>query len=220
MEQPPARIFLRPIGSPLTIGLSGLTIASLVVSGLELGWIARSQALQVGLILVSVPFLLQLVACVFSYLARDGAAGATLGVLSTTWLGMGLIHVVSPTSARSGALGLLLLVAGGTVALSAVAVASAKPLPALVFALAGGRFAVSGVYQLGAGAAWQHASGIIGLVVTGAAAYSALAFELEGQKHGPVLPTLRVGRGRDAVLGDVQQRVDGLTSEAGVRQTS
>jgi hypothetical protein len=30
----PTRIFLRPIGSPLTIGMSGLAIASLVQSGL------------------------------------------------------------------------------------------------------------------------------------------------------------------------------------------
>jgi hypothetical protein len=64
-------MFLRPIGAPLTIGMSGLGIASLVESGLQLHWIARDQVTDVGLILVAVPFVLQLVACVFSYMARD-----------------------------------------------------------------------------------------------------------------------------------------------------
>ena len=53
------------------------------------------------------------------------------------------------------------------------------------------------------------------------ACYAALAFELEGQRHSPVLPTFRVGRGRDAVLAeDPARRIDGVSNEAGVRQTS
>jgi hypothetical protein len=41
----PARVFLRPIGSPLTIGLSGLAVASLVASGLALRWISVTPVL-------------------------------------------------------------------------------------------------------------------------------------------------------------------------------
>jgi hypothetical protein len=36
----------------------GLAIASLVESGIDLGWIPRSQTVQAGLILVAVPFVL------------------------------------------------------------------------------------------------------------------------------------------------------------------
>lgn len=219
MNEPPVRVFLRPIGSPLTVGMSGLAIASLVQSGLDLRWIASSQTADVGLILASVPFLLQLVACVFCYLARDGATGATLGILSTSWLATGLIHIHSGTG-RGGALGLLLLMAAGVLLLSSMAVALAKPLPAAVFALAAMKFALAGIYELGAGTPWEHAGGIVGLVVAGAAAYCVLAFELEGQSHRPVLPTLRRGRGREAVTGTPAARVDGVTDEAGVRQTS
>jgi hypothetical protein len=61
----PVRIVLRPIGSPLTIGMSGLAIASLVESGMDLGWVPKSQGVEVGLILSSVPFLLQLLASIF-----------------------------------------------------------------------------------------------------------------------------------------------------------
>ena len=38
-----SRIFLRPLGSPLTVGMSGLAIASLVQSGRDLNWVATDQ---------------------------------------------------------------------------------------------------------------------------------------------------------------------------------
>jgi succinate-acetate transporter protein len=216
---PPPRVFLRPIGSPLTIGMAGLAIASLVQSGLDLHWLAPTQSHDVGLILITVPFILQLLACVFSYLARDGATGAAVGVLSATWLSLGLVHLTSTPGSRSGALGLMLLTAGAMLCLSAIASVSAKPLPALVFTLAGLRFLIAGIYELGAISTWQHAAGIVGLVICGIAGYCVLAFELEDQQHRPVLPTFRRGRGRLALLGDPAQRVDGVSSEAGVRQT-
>jgi hypothetical protein len=214
------RIFLRPVGNPLTISMSGLAIASLVQAGFDLHWIRPSQGHEVGVILISVPFVLQLVACIFAYLSRDGATGAAIGVLATTWLGLGLVHLISHAGSRSGALGLLLIGAGGVLILSAIAMAAPKPLPALVFMLAGIRFVVSGIDQLGAGPAWLHASGIISLVVLGLAAYCVLAFELEGIEQRPVLPTLRRGRARAAVLGDPQAQLGRVTREAGVRQTT
>jgi succinate-acetate transporter protein len=214
------RVFLRPIGSPLTLGLSGLAIASLVESGRALGWIDKSQGHQVALILIAIPFVLQLVACVFAYLARDGAAGATLGVLSGTWLAVGLIQLVSSPTSRSGALGLVLLASGAMVALSSLAIALGKPLPGLVFALAGARFALDGIHQLGGVSTWQHVAGIVGLVVCGLSGYAVLAFEIEGQRHRPVLPTFRIGVGRAAVAGGAAEQVQSVANEAGVRQTT
>jgi succinate-acetate transporter protein len=215
-----AHIFLRPLGSPLTIGMSGLAIASLVQSGVELHWTAASQTAQAGLILIAVPFVLQLIACIFSYLARDGATGATVGVLATSWLAIGLIHMVAKPGAKSGPLGLMLLIVGGVLALSSVAVAISKPLPALVFGGAALRFAVAGVHQLGASHPWGTASGVLGLVVTGLAAYAALAFELEGQRQRAVLPTFRRGGAVTALDDGDQPPLDHLTREPGVRQST
>jgi hypothetical protein len=56
--------------------------------------------------------------------------------------------------------------------------------------------------------------------VLSAAAYSVLAFELEGQRRRPVLPTFRRGPAREAVLGDGAEQVDGVINEAGVRRTT
>jgi uncharacterized protein len=218
-ELPPSRVFLRPIGSPLTIGMSGLAIASLVQSGYDLGWIAKSQAVQVGLVMLAVPFILQLLASVFSYLARDGAAGACTGILSTTWLAMGLLHVSDP-GWTSGALVLLLLAVAGVLGLSAFAVMSGKLLPGAVFLLSAVRFALAGIYELGSNGSWQNAAGVVGLVVCGLAAYAVLAFELEGQQRRTVLPTFRRARGELSLNGDWSDQLDGVIHEPGVRQTS
>jgi hypothetical protein len=217
-EAPPVRVFLRPIGSPLTVGMAGLAIASLTQSGLDLRWISIDQTHQVGLILISVPFVLQLLACVLSYLARDGALGAAIGVLSVSWLAEGLVHLGSSPGSRSGALGLLLLAAGGVLALSAGVVAVVKPLPAMVLGIAGVRFLLAGVYQLGATDPWRDAGGVAGLVAVALAGYVMLAFELEGQQHRPVLPTFRRGSAR--LDRDPDQLVGALAREPGVRETT
>jgi succinate-acetate transporter protein len=214
-----ARVFLRPIGSPLTLGMAGLGIASLVQSGFDLHWVAKSQALEVGLILLAVPFFLQLIASILAYLARDGAGGAAIGVLATSWLAMALVHITGGGH-RSGALGLMLLASAGMVACSSLVIATSKPLPAAVFFAVATRFALAGIYELGAGSGWRDAAGILGLVVLAGAAYCALAFELEGQRSRPVLPTFRTGRGRAAVLGNAEAAVDDVVHSAGVRQTT
>src|SRR5690349_6656514 len=84
--------------------MAGLAIASLVQSGYDLHWIARGQGLEVGLVLLAVPFFLQFLASVLSYLARDGTTGTPVGVLSASWLAIALIHIVrcggNPVPAR------------------------------------------------------------------------------------------------------------------------
>jgi succinate-acetate transporter protein len=220
MDEPRAHIFLRPIGSPLTVGMSGLAIASLVQAGFDLHWVASSQARAVGVILLTAPFVLQLLACVFAYLARDGAAGAALGVLATAWAAIGSVHLISSPGARSGAIGLLLLAAGGVLALTAMAIASSKPLPALVFGLASVRFALAGIYELGGTATWRDATGIVGLVVLSLAAYCVLAFELESQLRYPLLPTFRRGRARLGIGAELGTDVAGVAREPGIRDTT
>lgn len=150
------RIFLRPIGSPLTLGMAGLGIASLVQSGFDLHWISLSQSPEVGLILLAVPFFLQGVAAVLSYLARDGAAGAALGILSTSWLAVALVHLASGPP-RSGALGLMLLASAGMLMLTAAAIGTGKLLPAMVFMVEAVRFGLGGIYALGGSGSWAAA---------------------------------------------------------------
>jgi hypothetical protein len=67
---------------------------------------------------------LELIACIFGYLARDGATGAAVGVLATSWLAIGLIHIAATPGATSETFGLLLVTAAGVLGVSASAMAS------------------------------------------------------------------------------------------------
>jgi uncharacterized protein len=161
-----------------------------------------------------------LLACIFSYQARDGATGAAVGVLATTWLAIGLIHISAKPGATSATLGLLLISAGGILGVSASAIASTKPLPGAIFGVAAVRFATAGIYQLSTVAFWGHAAGLLGLLVTALALYATLAFELEGQREQAVLPTFRRGRAAAAIRDGAGSERDRLVAEPGVRETT
>jgi hypothetical protein len=64
-----ARVMLRPIGNPLPLGFLALAAGTLLVAGLQLGWLAPSEGHDVALILIAFVAPLQLLASVFGYLA-------------------------------------------------------------------------------------------------------------------------------------------------------
>ena len=88
-----ARVVLRPIGNPLPLGFLALAGGTLLVSGLQLGWLQQEEGQQVALILIAFVFPLQLVASIFGFLARDVVAGTGMGVLAGTWLSIALIQL-------------------------------------------------------------------------------------------------------------------------------
>ena len=216
-EPVPATVFLRPLGSPAALGFAGLAGGSLVAAGLELGWIAGAERHQVALILIAFTFPLQLTAAILSFLARDGAAGTALGILSGTWLGTGLVWIGSAPGSVSGALGLMLLVAAALLAASATAAGMGKLLPAAVFTVASVRFGLVGVHELGGAEGWKDAAGVTGLVVVALAGYGVLALTLEDAAGRTVLPVGRRGAGADAISGSFAQQAEAARNDAGVR---
>jgi uncharacterized protein len=202
---PPERVFLRPIANPLPLGFLALGGATLLVSALQLGWIATSQGKDVALILIAFVFPLQLLTSVFGYLGRDVVAGTGMGILSGTWLSVALVTLTSPSGSTSDALGLFLLLAAVAMTVPALASASGKLVATAVLGTTAVRFACTGLYQLTASKTWEDIAGVVGLVLLAVAVYAALAMELEDARRQSVLPTWRRGRGRD--IGD----------EAGIR---
>lgn len=211
------RIFLRPIANPLALGFLGLAGATLVLSGLELGWIPPSASVQVAVIvLVSAPAL-QLIACVFGFLARDAVAATGMGVLAASWAIIGADHLLTGPGAHSPALGTFLFLAAAAIALSALTASETKVLPALVMGITALRFAVTGAFEMSGDHGVKLASGVIGCALALVATYGAFALELEGLEHRTVLPTFRRGRGRQALQPDLAPQVRKVAAEPGVR---
>ena len=212
------RIVVRPIASPTALGLFGLAAATLVLSGLQLGWVEKGEGNKVGLILIAFPFLAQLLASIWSTLARDGIATTGMGVLALTWLSVGLVLLSSETGEKSDALGLLLLLSATAMLLTGGVAALSKLAVAAVFVTAAIRFALSGLDQLTGNEFWDDAAGIVGLALFALAIYGALAAELEDAQGKTVLPLGRRMKGRLALEGSLDEQMKQAPNEPGVRQ--
>jgi succinate-acetate transporter protein len=217
MSAPRSEIFLRPLGSPLPLGLAGLAVASLVVSGLDLGWVAATSGHDVGLMLLVAGVPLQLIGCAFALPARDAAAATSMGVLSISWMAMGLTRLLSPPGSVSHPLGLVLLATGGILACSAAGQAAGKPLAGLTLGCAAARLILSGLHELTGSGGLQTASGIVGLAVVATAGYMVVALGLEAAQDRAVLPVGRRGRAQRRPADRDGGPADGALREPGVR---
>ena len=68
-----------------------------MAAGLQLGWLKPAEGHNVAVILIAFVFPLQLLTSVFGYLARDVVAGTAMGILSGTWLSIGLVLLTNRT---------------------------------------------------------------------------------------------------------------------------
>lgn len=212
------RVVLRPIANPLPLGFLALAGGTLLVSGLQLGWLAPTDGRTVGLILIAFVFPLQLVSSIFGYLARDVVAATGMGILAGTWLSIGLVTLDSPPGGTSDALGLFLLIAGVAMWVPASTAAASKLVPTAVLATAGLRFMLTGAYQLSVATSWERIAGIVGLVLCVLGVYAALAMALEDARGSTVLPLGRRARGRSAIEDGLDRQAAGIEAEAGVRE--
>jgi succinate-acetate transporter protein len=211
-------ITLRPLGAATPIGFLGLAAASLVFSGLQLGWIAQAESRNVATVMIAFVFTAQLLAAVLSFLSRDGTAGTAMATLALVWLVTGVVMFRSAPGATSVTLGLFLLFAGLAMTLTGLTAATSKLVPAAVFGTAAVRFFLTAAYHLSGGSGWKVAGGVVGLLLFALAMYAAWAAELEDATGRTVLPLGRRGKGRIAVQGSLLEQVSEVVHEPGVRQ--
>jgi succinate-acetate transporter protein len=216
-DAPAARIYLRPVATPLPIGMIALAVGSFVLAGKQLQWISSSQSHMVGWCLLGFVVPLQLIGFVFALLSRDEGVASAMATLAGTWLATALVTLNGVPGTRNAALGLLLIAAAGALLVPAAVGAPTKPLIAVVVAVTATRFAITGIYQLGAGSAWKTAAGIVGLVITALAWYAAAAFALEAGQRRQVLPTLRRHGHAGPSPEESDDPIGPVTHDAGVR---
>ena len=218
MEETAARITVRPIASPLTLGFLALVVGTFTIAGTELSWIAAAQNRYAGLAVLLFVFPLQALSSIYGFLARDSIAGTGMGLLAGGWLVIGALTFLGHPGQPAGALGLVLLPVAVALLVPAVTGAAAKPLASLVMSGAALRFLLTAAYQLTGTAAWKQAAAAEGLLLAAAAVYAALAFELEDTRLRTMLPTLRRSAARQAMSGTLTEELDQVHHEAGVRK--
>lgn len=209
-------VVLRPIASPLPLGFLALTIATVAVASVQLSWVPVSEGRTValGVLVLAVP--LQLLSSVMGFLARDPVAATGMGILAGTWGAVCLATLTTPPGATSAGLGVILLTAAASLLVPVMA-ARSKIVPALVIATSACRFAVTGIAEVDGSATWMQGAGWTGIALAAVSAYAALALALEASSSRTVLPLGRRAGGAKAVESGLDQQVEQLANEPGVR---
>jgi uncharacterized protein len=211
------RIVLRPIGSPLPLGLLALMCAGVLLSLQQLGAFPQSETQSIGLILVGFVVPLMLVATIFAYLGRDTVAGTALGLFTGAWLATALSLLESTPGQTSKVLGVFFLALAASFAVIIAGASFGKAGPAVVIVFGVARFALGGIYELTGNVAVEHAAAIVGFGLAAAALYSALATEIEDVQGEIKLPMGRRASARDALAGPFDSQLEKIEHEAGVR---
>lgn len=184
----PTRLVLRPVAPPAALGFLALGGASLVLSGLELGWYSPAESTVVGLVVLLFTFPAQLLASIFGFLARDVVVATAMGLLAGTWLTTGVVKLLSTPDSLSTAHGTMLVFAGIAVLIPALTATLGELVPGLVLLLAAVRFILAGLYELTVNEAVHLSAGVVGLVLVVVALYAAMAVMLrEFRDTGAVL---------------------------------
>jgi succinate-acetate transporter protein len=212
------RVILRPIGSPLPLGLLALASAGLLLSCYQIGAFRLAEGRTVALIILGFTVPLELISAVLCFLARDSLAGTGLGVFAGAWLASAIVLLSTAAGATSPPFGVFLLAIAGALAVLVAGAAGGKAGPGLVMAAGIARFTLAGLYELTGSTGLEHGAAIVGFVLVATAVYTSLATEIEDVHGESRLPMGRRNRAALAMRGGFEDQLEGLEREAGVRQ--
>jgi uncharacterized protein len=210
------RIMLRPIGSSLPLGFFAFAIGMLLLGCAAIGWIPVLEQRDVGMLLISFVFPLELLATIMAFLARDTLGATTLGLFTTSWLALGWADYASPPGTTSVTLGIYLFGFGTAALLLALMSTLGKPFFTVLLLGSVARMVLSGVWEVGGAHEWYKVSGGFGIALAALAMYGGTALGLEDARHRELLPLFRRG-GAEQAFDGYEAQLDRLEAEPGVR---
>jgi hypothetical protein len=213
-----ARIFVRPLASPLPLGFFAFGVGTALLSGVELQWLPASEKAIVATVLLGYVAPLELLACIFGFLSRDTGTATAMGIFGSGWVTLAISFLLAGLTSRSTTIGMFMTLDALAVISLAIASISPKPLLGILLFLAAARFALAGAVQFGGPESLKEPTGILGLVTGGFAFYGGLALLLEDVKQRTVLPIFRRGPAKQSIEGTLADQLQHLQGEAGVRQ--
>jgi len=210
------RIMLRPIGSGLPLGFFAFGIGMLLLGSSAIGWIPVDEQKDVGMLLMSFVFPLELVATVVAFLARDTLGATTLGLFTTSWLALGWADLASPAGAKSVTVGIYLFGFATVALLLATMSTLGKPFFSALLLLAVVRMVLAGYYQVGGTRGFNQVAGGFAIGLAALAMYGGAALGLEDAFQQERLPLFRRGGAQEAFAG-FEKQLERLEAEPGVR---
>jgi succinate-acetate transporter protein len=218
VEGTQVNIVLRPFASSIPMADFSFAIGNLLYAGFLLGWIPKSEASSVAVLLLAFVTPLQLFASVMGFLSRDTGGGTAFGLFGSSWLVAGIGLLRTGGTKPSAANGLFMLGLAVSLVLLAGIIFSSKPLLGALLAVAVLRTIGMAGVEYGWHGAVPFTTGILGLILSVMGAYAGLAFLLEDVRLEPSPLALRWGTGKKAMEGRTDDQISLLTREAGIRR--
>ena len=212
------RIVIRPLGSGLPLGFFSFAVGMLLLAAQGIGWIPVSDVPNAGLMLITFVAPLEFLAAVIAFFARDTIGATTLGVFSGSWFASGWALYTSTPGSTSASFGFFLAGFGTAVFMLAIVSAPAKPLFTVILLGSTARMGFDSGYELTARHWILVAAGWTAFCLFLLAIYGGLALALEDTQRRDVLPVFRRGAARQALRGSLEDQLERLESDPGVRQ--
>jgi succinate-acetate transporter protein len=213
------RVVLRPIATPVALGLAAILLGTTMLSCLQLEWLSgAAEQRTVGWVGLAAAFPLELLAAVLAFLARDALAGTGLATFSSVWSVSGITLLTGPSGATNDALGVFLLLGAFVLLLLLVSAGPSRLVFGLLIATGCARLAVTGLYEVFASDGLRVAAGVVGFALTAVCAYGIVALLMEDLPRKGLLPTGRSGAGAASLAGGFDEQLGQLENEAGVRR--
>jgi succinate-acetate transporter protein len=198
------RVAVRPYGSALPLGFFSFGVGMLVLGGIGLGWVHGADLHVAGILLAAFVFPLEFLSATIAFLARDTASAASLGMFSTSWLALGMVHLFAPPGQRSAAVGLYLIMFGVMILALAAASMSGKPLLGILLGIASMRAFLGASWNLGAGHALLKADGATAIPSRSKA-------RLRRRRSSPVTSHCFIGRTVPRIFSSTPESWNALT---------
>ncbi len=218
LPQSITRIMLRPYGSALPLGCFAFGFGNCLFSAMLLHWLPPSDTRIVAVMLLGFAAPLEMIPCILAFLSRDSGAATAMGVFSASWIVQGIALLLGGQASTSPAMGIFLLLTVLFLGILIVVSYSAKPLFGVLLAVALLRSLAAALVEFGMAGPVPTVVGGLGLLLAAFAFYCGLAFLMEDIRQQPLAMTFRRKKAKSALEGGLQQQLERVTSEAGVRQ--
>lgn len=221
------RVFLQPIAAPSILGLAAFAGSTFIVASNLAGWWGTPDS---GLVLA--PFaamfggLVQLLAGMWAYKARDGIATLAHGTWGAFWLAYGILNILLATHVlpaptpwyHNPEVGFWFFALAITTAIAMLAaMTESLALTAVLGTLAAGSGIVAGAYIYGS-LSWAHVAGWVFVISAGCAWYTCAAMLLAGTTGRTVLPLFKYTRAANAPGGRPVRAIQLEWAEPGIKQ--
>ena len=211
------RIVLRPYASALPLGCFAFAIGNTLYSAFALHWIPQAETRTLATLLIGFVAPLELLPCIMAFLCRDTGAASAMGIFGFAWIVQGVGLLENASGAANIATGIFLLTLAVCLAVITTVTIGGKPMLGSMLIVAAVRSVFAALVEFGMHSWVSVTTAALGFAIAAIAFYAGLGLLLEDVRGVQLPMTFRQKDAQAAMQGNLEDQVEHLHREAGVR---